>query len=67
MMRPPRRRIMGWVSSRVRRKTAVRFTSMTEVPVGIRHAHEEPVLGDAGIVDEDVDAAEIGLGFWRGP
>ena len=31
------------------------------VPVGISHADEQPVPGDAGIVDEDIDAFEIGL------
>ena len=35
------------------------------VPVGVRHAHEQAVLGDAGIVDEDVDAFELGLGLLR--
>ena len=61
MMRPWRRRIIGWVSSRVSRNTAVRLTSSTAVPVGVGHAHEQAVLGDAGIVDEDVDAFELGF------
>ena len=33
------------------------------VEILVRHAHEQPVLGDAGIVDEDVDAFELGLGL----
>ena len=32
------------------------------IPVVVGHAHEEAVLGDAGIVDEDVDAFELGFG-----
>jgi len=31
------------------------------VPVGIGHAHEQAVLCDAGIVDEDVDTLEFGF------
>ena len=30
------------------------------VPVGAFHAHDELVAGDAGIVDQDVDFAELG-------
>ena len=33
------------------------------VEILVRHAHEQPVLGDAGIVDQDVDAFELGLGL----
>jgi hypothetical protein len=33
------------------------------VPVGIRHAHEQAVLGDAGIVDENIDAFELRFGL----
>ena len=29
------------------------------VPLGLAHPHHEAVLGDAGVVDEDVDAAEV--------
>ena len=33
------------------------------VPLFVLHAHEQIVVGDAGIVDEDVDLAESLLGF----
>ena len=33
------------------------------VPVRVGHPHEKAVLGDAGIVDEGVDAFELGLGL----
>ena len=37
------------------------------VPVGALHAHDELVAGDAGVVDQDVDFAELGDdGFDRG-
>ena len=36
---------------------------MHAVPIGIRHAHEQAVAGDAGIVDQDVDAVELALGL----
>ncbi len=29
------------------------------VPVGALHAHDELVAGDAGVVDQDVDFAEL--------
>ena len=32
------------------------------VPVGALHAHDELVAGDAGVVDQDVDLAELGDG-----
>ena len=63
MMRPKRRRIIGWVSSRVRREDGRQVDFEHCVPVGVAHADEETVLGDAGIVDEDVDAFEFGLGL----
>ena len=30
------------------------------VPVGALHAHDQLVAGDAGVVDQDVDFAELG-------
>ncbi len=29
------------------------------VPLGLRHAHHQAVLRDAGVVDQDIDTAEI--------
>ena len=48
--------------ARARRKPAVRLTAITCVPLLVLHAQEEVVAGDAGIVDEDVERAERGLG-----
>lgn len=31
------------------------------IPLCLRHAEHQAVLGDSGIVDEDVDAAEVGV------
>ena len=30
------------------------------IPLGLAHAHDQAVFGDAGVVHQDVDAAEIG-------
>ena len=63
MMRPARRRIMPRSTARDRRKAAVRLTSMHRLPVLVRHAGEEHVAVEAGVVDENVDlAAERGFG-----
>ena len=32
------------------------------VPVGALHAHDELIAGDAGVVDQDIDLAELGDG-----
>ncbi|MOA18582.1 hypothetical protein D3C78_1389090 [compost metagenome] len=34
------------------------------IPVLVAHAHEEAVLGDAGIVDEDIHALQLGFGLF---
>jgi len=44
----------------VHRKTPVRFDADHEVPVLALHAHDELVAGDAGVVDQDLQAAELG-------
>ena len=36
------------------------------VPLGLLHAEHEPVTGDAGVVDKDVDMAEIRVDFLHG-
>ena len=55
MMRPKRRRIMVFIAARERRNVAVRLMLMTAVPVLVAQLHEQIVLGDAGIGDEDVE------------
>ena len=62
MIRPQRFFIMPRSAARARRKPAVRLTSSTGLPVLVLHAHRQIVAGDAGIVDQDVDAAGRGLG-----
>ena len=42
-------------------KAPLRLVSMTSLPLLRRHLVEHGVAGDAGIVDQDVDRAEIGL------
>ena len=39
----------------IRRKAAVRLTSITCLPVLVLHAHGEAVAGDAGVGDQDVE------------
>jgi hypothetical protein len=36
------------------------------IPVGALHAHDQLVAGDAGVVDQDVDFAELGDGGFDG-
>jgi hypothetical protein len=44
--------------------TPRRLTSMTLVELLQRHLLQARVLGDAGVVDEHVDAAELSLSRW---
>ena len=60
-MRPYRSRIMPGVARRIVLNAPVRLVSITELPLLVGHACDEPVVGDAGVVDEDRDLAERGL------
>ena len=60
MMRPQRAFIMGRSTALQRRKTLLRFVSITASPFLILHAHGKVVSGDARIVDENIDAAMFG-------
>ena len=42
-------------------KQPPRLTSITSLPLGAVHPLHRAVAGDAGIVDEHVDRAELGL------
>ncbi len=53
---------MPFTAARDRRNAAVRLTAMHRLPLLVLHAQEEVVAGDAGVVDQDVEAAHRGLG-----
>jgi hypothetical protein len=42
-----------------RREVALEVDADHAVPLVLGHVHEHPVAGDAGVVDEDVEAAEL--------
>ena len=67
MMRPQRAFIMAEMQAWVSRKAPVRLVREDVVPVAGASCAGEAVLGDAGVVDQDVDGAEVGEdGFGAG-
>ena len=40
------------------------MTSRNRVPILVAHAHEQAILGDPGIVDENIDAAELAFSLF---
>ncbi len=60
-MRPKLRSRMPLHTWCVMLKRPVRLVLITSLPLLRRHLVEHGIAGDAGIVDEDLDRAEIGL------
>ena len=60
MMKPPPRRRRCGSAAWHALKTPVRFVSMTSRPLLGRHVGDVGEDADAGVVDEDVEAAEAG-------
>ena len=61
MMRPNLRSRMPFQTGCVMLKTPLRLVSITSRHWSRRHLVEQRVAGDAGVVDQDVDRAELGL------
>ena len=58
-MRPSRRRIMPPQDAAGQQEHRGEVDGDDVVPLLVLHAHEQVVVGDAGIVDEDVDLADV--------